>query len=179
MSKDGMGQAEIGHIRVSQSTSTRFFLDTNIAVYCFDSSEPRKQNRAKDLVAHAASSGLGVVSYQVLQEFCNVATNAKRLLLTTEQIMAYTTQLLEPMNKVAPSVELLALALQIRQDTHYAFYDSLIIASAQLSGCGTLYSEDMHHHQLVGGVRITNPFLDVANEPEADRQVPVFTKSKI
>ena len=73
---------------MSAFTSTRYFLDTNIAVYCFDSSEPRKQNRAKDLVAHAASSGLGVVSYQVLQEFCNVATNAKRLALSTEQIMA-------------------------------------------------------------------------------------------
>ena len=165
MSKDGMGQVGMGQDGTSQAASTRFFLDTNIAVYCFDSSEPRKQNRAKDLVAHAASSGLGVVSYQVLQEFCNVATNAKRLLLTTEQIMAYTTQLLEPMNKVAPSVELLALALQIRRDTQYAFYDSLIIAAAQLSGCSALYSEDMQHHQLIGGVRITNPFIDVANEP--------------
>ena len=150
---------------MSAFTSARYFLDTNIAVYCFDSSEPRKQNCAKDLVAHAASSGLGVVSYQVLQEFCNVATNAKRLALTTEQIMAYTTQLLEPMNKVGPSVELLSQALQIRLDTNYAFYDSLIIAAAQLSGCSTLYSEDMQHQQLIGGLRIVNPFLDGANDP--------------
>ena len=164
---------------MSALTTARYFLDTNIAVYCFDTSEPRKQNRAKDLVAHAASSGLGVVSYQVLQEFCNVATNAKRLALSTEQIMAYTTQLLEPMNKVSPSIELLALSLQIRADTQYAFYDSLIIAAAQLSGCSTLYTEDMQHHQLVGGVRIVNPFIDVANEPSADRKLPVFTKSKI
>ena len=69
------------------------------------------------------------------------------------------------MNKVAQSVELLSQALQIRVETRFAFYDCLIIASAQLSGCGTLYSEDMQHHQLVGGVRIVNPFLDVANEP--------------
>ena len=150
---------------MSAFESARYFLDTNIAVYCFDSSEPRKQNRAKDLVAHAASSGLGVVSYQVLQEFCNVATNAKRLALTTEQIMAYTTQLLEPMNKVGASVELLGRALQIRAETSYAFYDSMIIAAAQLSGCSTLYSEDMQHHQLVGGVRIVNPFIDAVNEP--------------
>ena len=159
---------------MSAFTSARFFLDTNIAVYCFDCSEPRKQNCAKDLVAHAASSGLGVVSYQVLQEFCNVATSAKRLALTTEQIMAYTTQLLEPMNKVSPSVELLAHALQIRLDTNCAFYDSLIIAAAQLSGCSTLYSEDMQHQQLVGGVRVVNPFVDTANEPSS---APAITSS--
>jgi len=29
---------------MSTSTASRFFLDTNIAVYCFDSSAPRKQN---------------------------------------------------------------------------------------------------------------------------------------
>lgn len=151
---------------MSTSTATRFFLDTNIAVYCFDSSAPRKQNCAKDLVAHAASSGLGVVSYQVLQEFCNVAVNAKRLALNVEQIMAYTTQLLEPMNKVGPSTDLLAQALRIRVETSYSFYDSLVIAAAQTAGCSTLYSDDMQHQQMVGGLRIVNPFLDTANEPD-------------
>ena len=81
--------------------------------------------------------------------------------------MAYTTQLLDPMNKVGPSVELLSQTLQIRTETSYAFYDSLIIAAAQLSGCSTLYSEDMQHQQLVGGVRIVNPFVESVNEPTA------------
>ena len=85
--------------------------------------------------------------------------------------MAYTTQLLEPMNKVGPSVELLSQALQIRLDTNYSFYDSLVIAAAQLSGCGTLYSEDMQHQQLVGGMRIVNPFLDGANDPSSPLSV--------
>ena len=47
----------------------RVFFDTNIVVYCFDTLEPRKQTRAKDLLAHALNSKLGVVSYQVIQEF--------------------------------------------------------------------------------------------------------------
>ncbi len=140
-----------------------FFLDTNIALYCFDTTAPRKQSRAKDLVAHGASSGLGVVSYQVLQEFCNVASAAKRLQLAPDRTMAYVTLLLEPMNKVGPSTELLAAALQIRQETQYAFYDSLILAAAAQAGCATLYSEDMQHGQLVGRVRIENPFLDAVH----------------
>ena len=149
---------KVGHERT-------FFLDTNIAVYCFDSSEPRKQSRAKDLVAHGASSGLGVVSYQVLQEFCNVASAARRLNLSHERVMAYVSQLLEPMNRVASSTELLESALQVRQDTGFTFYDSLIVAAAAQARCTLLYSEDMQHDRLVGQVKITNPFLDAVHEP--------------
>jgi predicted nucleic acid-binding protein len=144
----------------------RFFLDTNIAVYCFDSSAPRKQEVAKELVAHAASSGLGVVSYQVLQEFCNVASNSRRLTLDNERTMAYVSLLLEPMNKVAASVALLEAALSLRAQYSFSFYDSLIIAAAHQANCTALYSEDMQHAQRVGSLRIVNPFLLVANEPE-------------
>ena len=142
----------------------RFFFDTNISLYCFDSSEPRKQMRAKDLLAFGASSSQGVVSYQVLQEFCNVASNAKRMNLSIESMLLFVTHFLEPMNQVPSSTALLAAALQIRQDTSYAFYDSLVIASAQQAGCTTLYSEDMQHQQLVGSVRIVNPFVDAVHE---------------
>lgn len=142
-----------------------FFLDTNISIYCFDDQEPRKQEMAKELVAHGASSGLGVVSYQVLQEFCNVAASNKRLSLSPERTIAYVSQLLHPMNKVAPSVALLGKALAVKHETGYGFYDSLIIAAASLHGCKTLYSEDMHHGQMIEGLKIVNPFLIAANEP--------------
>jgi predicted nucleic acid-binding protein len=142
-----------------------FFLDTNISVYCFDLSEPRKNSIAKDLVAHGASSGLGVVSYQVLQEFCNVASASKRLTLDPERTVAYVSQLLHPMNKVGPSVALLGQALATRQTSGYSFYDSLIIAAALQFGCKTLYSEDMQHGQSIAGLRIVNPFVEAVNEP--------------
>ena len=150
---------------MASTDQTRYFLDTNIAVYCFDSSAPLKQERAKELVSHAASSGLGVVSYQVLQEFCNVASSSKRLALDAPRTMAYVRLLLEPMNHVQPSTELWEAALGIRAQFHYAFYDSLIVAAAQQAGCQVLYSEDMQHGQWVGNVRIENPFLLTANEP--------------
>ena len=52
----------------------RFFLDTNIFVYTFDSREPKKKARAQDLVSDALTRGRGVISHQVVQEFLNVAT---------------------------------------------------------------------------------------------------------
>ena len=95
----------------------RIFFDTNVTLYCFDTREPRKQERAKDLMAYGASSGLGIVSYQVMQEFCCVASNVRRMTLSTEKIMAFITHFLEPMNRVPASIELLAQALQIKEDT--------------------------------------------------------------
>jgi predicted nucleic acid-binding protein len=42
------------------------FLDTNILVYAFDSSDPAKQQLAEQLIAEAARSGTGWLSTQVL-----------------------------------------------------------------------------------------------------------------
>ena len=145
-----------------------FFLDTNIALACFDSTQPRKQTRAKDLLTHGANSQQGVVSFQVLQEFCNVASNARRLRLETDAIMAFISHFLQPMNQVAPSPELLAAALQVRAQNDLAFYDSMIIAAALQAQCETLFSEDLRHRQWVTlegkSLRIENPFLDAVNE---------------
>ena len=151
----------------SDGEPTRVFFDTNVLVYCFDSSEARKQNRAKDLLAHALNTRQGVVSYQVVQEFCNVACKNQRLSLPHERIMAYVNLVLQPMNRVASSPELLTAALGIRSENGFSFYDSLVIAAAQEAKCQVLYSEDMQHLQRVGGLQVVNPFLDVANEASA------------
>ena len=148
-------------------TAQRAFFDTNIVVYCFDTLEPRKQTRAKDLLAHALNSQLGVVSYQVIQEFCNVASKARRLQLPQERILAYVSLVLQPMNQVGSSAQLIESALKLRGEQGFSFYDSLIIASATQAKCQVLYSEDMQHMQRVGSLQIVNPFLMVANESPA------------
>ena len=115
-------------------------------------------------MAHGASSGMGVVSYQVLQEFCNVASASRLLALSADQTMAFASFLLAPMNQVEPSLALLTAALKIKADVGYSFYDSLIVAAASQAGCHILYSEDMQHGQLVSGLRILNPFINSAND---------------
>ena len=53
--------------------SVRFLLDTNILAYAFDAKSPAKARRAAQLIRQAADTGNGVVSYQVVQEFFNLA----------------------------------------------------------------------------------------------------------
>ncbi len=50
-------------------------------------------------------------------------------------------------------------ALEIKDRHQYHFYDALIIAAALEAGCERLYSEDLSHGQMIGALRIENPFL--------------------
>jgi len=52
----------------------KYFLDTNIFVYSFDSSNPKKQKVAKSLIKQALKKQVSCISSQVIQEFINVAT---------------------------------------------------------------------------------------------------------
>jgi predicted nucleic acid-binding protein len=53
--------------------SGRFFLDTNIFVYSFVASSPKKAAQATKLIRKGIETRGGIVSYQVVQEFFNVA----------------------------------------------------------------------------------------------------------
>lgn len=57
------------------------FIDTNVAIYADDDSEPTKQATARSLLLEAAATATGVISTQVLGEFFH-ATVVRRPLLT-------------------------------------------------------------------------------------------------
>ena len=60
----------------------RYFIDTNIIIYMFDKDHPDKREIAVKIVKEALESNFGCISYQVIQEFCNVALkNLKYLCL--------------------------------------------------------------------------------------------------
>ena len=57
----------------TNSMSDRFFLDTNIFVYSFDRSARGKARAAATLIRKALTTQKRMISYQVVQEFFNVA----------------------------------------------------------------------------------------------------------
>ena len=140
------------------------FLDTNIFVYAFLSTEPLKQTKALRLIEASLGSGHGCVSYQVLQEFANVARKKFAVRMASADCKAFMDAAMQPMNRVASSTELIHDALDLQDELRYSFYDSLVIAAALQAGAGTLYSEDLQHSQRVRGtLRIVNPFLEAVH----------------
>ena len=141
-----------------------FFLDTNIFVYALLASEPLKKQRALQLIEQALASHLGCTSYQEIQEFATVATRKFAQRFSTDQCKQFIDAAMQPLNRVSSSPELLSSALDLQLETHYSFYDCLVLAAALQAGAEVFYSEDLQHNQLLGGtLRIINPFLMVAN----------------
>ncbi|WP_372949981.1 PIN domain-containing protein [Mariniphaga sp.] len=138
--------------------SDKFFLDTNIFVYSFESPEQEKRIISEKLIKKAIG-GNGSISFQVIQEFLNVATRKFAIPLKPEDSKLYIQKVLYPIIEVFPSKELYFSGLEIQQRWKYSFYDSLILAAALEAKCNILYSEDLHHNQKVEGLTIINPYL--------------------
>lgn len=52
------------------------------------------------------------------------------------------------------------IALEIAGKYGFSWYDSLIVAAALKAECDILYSEDMHHSQVIEGkLSVINPFF--------------------
>ena len=138
--------------------ATRSFIDTNVLVYAEASDAPVKQRAALALLKQLYESTDGVVSTQVLQEYCNVAL--KKLRLSAQHIRAQL-DLYEQFEVVQVTPTVIRSGLDLYQTRSLAFYDALIIASAQLAGCNVIFSEDLNTCETMAGVRIFNPFAQV------------------
>lgn len=135
-----------------------FFLDTNVLVYTFDKTAPEKQAVAQQLLERALS-GEGCISFQVIQEFLNLALRKFDPPLTAAQAKRYLQTTLEPLCLIYADVDLYQRALDVRERWRFSFYDSLIVAAALEADCTILYSEDLQHNQKVEALTIINPFL--------------------
>ncbi|MES2943838.1 MAG: PIN domain-containing protein, partial [Pseudomonadota bacterium] len=82
------------------------FLDTNIFVYAFMANEPRKRERAVQLIESCLGSGRGCVSYQVIQEFAKVARKKFAARMDAAACKACVDAAMQPMNHVAGSTAL-------------------------------------------------------------------------
>ncbi|HEY1264813.1 MAG TPA: PIN domain-containing protein [Terriglobales bacterium] len=138
--------------------SAKFFLDTNIFVYAFDTSSPAKKRKAETLIEEALRTGAGVISYQVVQEFFNLAFRGFANPFTLADGEQYLVSVFRPLWAVHSSPALYLDAIRLRNRYQLQWYDSVIAAAALEAGCAKIYSEDFQHASEIDGVRIQNPF---------------------
>jgi|SRR5271165_4807900 len=139
--------------------NVKFFLDTNIIVYAFGHSSPEKARIAQRLITDGAADKQAIISYQVVQEFINVALRGFRLALVRSDLESFVLTALFPMMAISSSPSLLIEALRVQGGNQFSWYDSLIVAAALQGGCKILYSEDLQHGRRFGDLVIQNPFL--------------------
>lgn len=135
------------------------FVDTNILVYAYDISAGEKHAGAAAIIKDLWTSGRGIISTQVLQEFFVTVTKKIAKPLDTAAARQIVKDYLA-WKTVVVSGEIILEAIDMLIDRRYSFWDSVIIASAIEGGAGTLLSEDLSDRQKIKSLTIKNPFLD-------------------
>lgn len=135
-------------------TEFRYFFDTNLLVYLY-SNDPKSAIIEK--LIHTYFDEI-CLSIQVLNELYTVLT--RKNLKTKKEAQMIINDLIENYGIYCLDERCIKRAITLNIQSHFSYWDSLIIAAALESGCTTLYSEDLQHHQVIeNSLRILNPFL--------------------
>ncbi|HEV3039445.1 MAG TPA: PIN domain-containing protein [Candidatus Angelobacter sp.] len=131
----------------------KVFFDTNVLIYTVAQNDPRNTQAERLLMAG------GVLSVQVLNEFVSVAR--RKILMSWHDVQ----EALDHFRILCPAplpitIDVHQTALSIAQRYGYQIYDALIVATALLAGCATLYSEDLQNGQIIDQtLTVRNPFV--------------------
>lgn len=132
----------------------KIFLDSNILIYLYTSTELQKNKVIQKIVSECDDI---CISTQVLFEFSFVMRRKFKLDYTSIEKALEEFKL--AFNVVIINYEMIMNALKCAKKYEYSFPDSLIIVTALAYNCDILISEDMHHeHILEKKLRIVNPF---------------------
>jgi predicted nucleic acid-binding protein len=126
------------------------FFDSNVLLYAVSTDAP-KAVRADSLVKEG-----GTISVQVLNEFANVSL--KKYGNSLDQVRRALTMFKRLCAVVPLDIATHERALGIVERYRFNIFDGLIVASALLAGCKTLYTEDLQDGQAIDGLTIRNPF---------------------
>lgn len=134
------------------------FVDTNILFYAHDAAAGRKHAGAVALLSRLFSERSGALSTQILAEFYAVAT--KKLSMTSQEAEAVLINLQDWTIHRPDHADLLGAA-RLHRRHQMAWWDALVVRSAQVLGCLTLWTEDLQDGQRFGSVTVRNPFLEI------------------
>src|SRR5882757_4903318 len=139
------------------------FVDTNLLVYARDAAEGAKQRTAVSWLELLWREQRGRTSMQVLSEYYVIVTRKLKPGLPPEDAWDDVQSLLawEPQRI---DRELFTLAHEIERRYQISWWDSQIVAAAQLQNCPTLLTEDLQDGMVFGALTIRNPFKTKVEE---------------
>jgi predicted nucleic acid-binding protein len=140
-------------------SGAKTFLDTNIVIYAYDASAGLKHEIARQIMTDLWTSGNGILSTQVLQEFYVNVTRKIPKPLDLDLARQIVADLLK-WDVVVNGGDSILDAIDIQKRHNFSFWDAMIISSAVSGGAVTLLSEDLTDGQIIGGVTIRNPFTE-------------------
>jgi len=146
------------------------FVDSNVLVYTRDVTEQAKRTCATEWIAHLWSERMGRTSLQVLSEFYVTVTRKLKPGLTQEEawheINIFLAWRPQPVDEA-----LLQRAREIERRYRLSWWDSMVVAAAQLQDCVLLLTEDLQDDAVFGAVTVRSPFTLAVEEPRPRYEV--------
>lgn len=133
------------------------FVDTSILLYARDAGEPIKQPLAEQWLRRLWQERSGRISAQVLSEYyVNVTRklvpglSSERAWEDVEALYSWVPQ--------ATDCALLTRGRELERRYQLSWWDSLIVAAAQLQQCALLLTEDLQDGAQYGELSVRSPF---------------------
>ena len=139
------------------------FVDSNVLLYVDDATDPHKQARAREWITHLWEFGLGRLSVQVLSEYY---ANAHKFGVPKEKAWETVGALLSWQPRPIDEA-LLREAREIEKNHRLSWWDSMIVAAAQLEQCRVLLTEDLQDGTAIGSIIVRSPFTLKVEQPAA------------
>lgn len=136
------------------------FLDANVLIYAYDDADPSKQTVARALLREALR-GRSVWSSQVLAEFAATLLHKMSPRAKPAHVQAVL-ETLAPVRVIPQDEHMVWRAVEAHAAYGVHFWDGMILAAAERSGCGRILSEDFNAGQTYFGVVVENPFRTAA-----------------
>ncbi len=138
--------------------SDKVFIDSNIWLYALIDTQQNSTKHIKAKNCLGTRSEI-IISTQVVNEVC--VNLIKKTNKDTSYISNFIRDFTASYEVIGQYKDDLILASTLRQNYHFSYWDSLIVASAMKSGCQVLYSEDMQDGLVVfEKLKIQNPLLE-------------------
>jgi len=131
------------------------FVDTNVLLYTLSENEPPKQTAARGWIVALWNTGAGRISWQVLNEYYSKAVG--KLAVPPSTARSSVRHLME-WNPEPFTPAMLERAWHWCDSSQANYWDALIIAAAEQSGCRWLLTEDLQTGRRYGTVTVVNPF---------------------
>ena len=151
------------------------FVDTNVFLYSRQAAAPAKQRLARTWIEHAWREQSGRTSMQVLSEYYVNVTRKINPPLDRHEAWDDVKALMT-WNPLPLDRDVLEVGRGVEMRYRLSWWDSLIVAAAQLQSCTLLLSEDLQDGADYGGVTVRSPFtLGISEAAAAYRAAPAVT----
>jgi predicted nucleic acid-binding protein len=132
-----------------------YFVDTNVLLYAVDGRDAGKREAARAWLDRLWREGTGRISWQILHEYY---VNAVRKMGLPEETARASVESMTAWRPADMSLGLIQFAWNWMDRAHLSYWDALVVAAAERTGCRYLLSEDFQAGRKLGDLTIVNPF---------------------